>query len=179
VFVRALCDTAFPRLQDPGFGVEWMDAGRLFGGEDVNDDVVVSGEFVRSLQQCAKLSVVVQSHLHKSAVHTIMTRVLEAFTKGLGRGPLWDEVDGKPVIGWGGLQRLVLDLRFLLVTAEVFCTDATNRNIGAVIERGIAVVKASRDDIDEASLLKPDEWFDSRIQAIFNDERFAIVWAHE
>eukprot|EP00026_Physarum_polycephalum_P003723 Phypoly_transcript_03737.p1 GENE.Phypoly_transcript_03737~~Phypoly_transcript_03737.p1 ORF type:complete len:679 (+),score=120.09 Phypoly_transcript_03737:217-2253(+) len=135
-----------------------MDWSHMEYSKDELDEPEPSQRFVRLVKYLADLAAQAQTLVGAQSVAPIVARIVAEVAAGMSQGKIWDRIETNQAIGFGGLQQLVLDCKFLMVATNNYLIDESVEALQHVIDRAV-LAYCTKTGQDPRLVLKPDDWF--------------------
>jgi len=117
--------------------MKWQIHAQLYSASTFNQDPAVahpSPGFTELIRYLCRLKDAVDKHLSPDFVDQIVRMCLEELMNSLFHGPnYWNTL----TIGYGGLQQMVLDIRFCLAASRGYVTEACASAAHRIIHRAV------------------------------------------
>eukprot|EP01117_Protostelium_nocturnum_P019177 TRINITY_DN8243_c0_g1_i1.p1 TRINITY_DN8243_c0_g1~~TRINITY_DN8243_c0_g1_i1.p1 ORF type:complete len:767 (-),score=243.23 TRINITY_DN8243_c0_g1_i1:543-2843(-) len=142
--------------------IDWYGSSR-FAAATIETGAVPSLKFVQMFISLSTIKTTIINTVGIKPASLIITTILENIVQKLNDSDFWENVD----IGEGGLQQLVLDMKFFAEASGDLFQESSKQIVNDIIDTATLTYckQADIDALEGEDALKPDDWFNTRIRA--------------
>lgn len=138
--------------------------------DHIDEDTAEPGsKFIRLFEYMYRLGMDINTIIAQRLVRPMLGQIWEQAVFLLSTDPLFwakeAETAKKAMMGAGGLQQFVLDMKFCLQASSTYITEDAKKTLREMHERGVINYCVSNNVFNPNDVLKPEKWYTSIVKS--------------
>eukprot|EP01122_Echinamoeba_exundans_P014955 TRINITY_DN690_c0_g2_i1.p1 TRINITY_DN690_c0_g2~~TRINITY_DN690_c0_g2_i1.p1 ORF type:complete len:932 (+),score=179.78 TRINITY_DN690_c0_g2_i1:156-2798(+) len=138
--------------------------------DHIDEDSAEPGQkFIRLFEYMYRLGTDINSIIAQRLVRPMLGQIWEQAVRLMSADPLFwskeQDTAKKAMMGLGGLQQFVLDMKFCLQASNTYVTEDAKRILREMHERAVVNYCLSNNVFNPNEILKPEKWYTSIVKS--------------